>query len=81
MSVILGEASMVNPRYPEIEVRVHSVHPMAVIGATRFAMRRAGVAKPEIRSFSDQAFTSGDATRVCREWVSLVLQPPQHASA
>lgn len=67
---------MANPRYPDIEVKVHSEHPLALIGATRFALRRAGIGKPEIRSFSDQAFTSADARRVCRQWVSLVVQPP-----
>lgn len=63
---------MTNPRYPEIEVRVTSAHPLALIGATRLALRRAGIEKPQIQDFSAQAFSSGDADRVCREWVRLV---------
>lgn len=65
---------MHSPRYPEIEVRVTSDHPLALIGATRWALRRAGIDKPEIRVFSQQAFASpDDAPRVCREWVQLVV--------
>jgi hypothetical protein len=63
---------MISPRYPEIEVRVASAHPLVLIGATRQALRRAGVAKPQIQDFSDQAFASDDAPAVCRQWVRVV---------
>lgn len=63
---------MTGPRYPEIEVRVSSTHPLALIGATRQALRRAGVAKPQIHDFSNQAFASEDADSVCRQWVRVV---------
>jgi hypothetical protein len=66
---------MTSPRYPEIEVRVTSAHPLALIGATRLALRRAGIDKPQIQDFSAQAFSSGDAGSVCREWVRLVGPP------
>ncbi len=65
---------MPSPRYPEIEVRLASAHPLALIGATRWALRRAGIEPPEIRHFSDQAFASEDAPSVCREWVRVVLR-------
>lgn len=70
---------MTSPRYPEIEVRVTSAHPLALIGATRLALRRAGVDKPQIQDFSAQAFSSGDAGSVCREWVRLVDPPAGRA--
>jgi hypothetical protein len=63
------------PRYPEIEVRVAKPHPPLVIAATRAALRRAGVAKPQIDDFSAQAFASADAPSVCRRWVRLVVGP------
>lgn len=70
---------MTSPRYPEIEVRVTSAHPLALIGATRLALRRAGIDKPQIQDFSAQAFSSDDADRVCREWVRLVGPAPGRA--
>jgi hypothetical protein len=63
---------MTSPRYPEIEVRVASAHPLVLIGATRQALRRAGIARPQIQDFSDQAFASDDAPAVCRQWVRVV---------
>jgi hypothetical protein len=68
--------STTRPRYPEIEVRVARPHPLLVIGATRQALRRAGVAKPQIDDFSAQAFASDDPPSVCRRWVRLVVQLP-----
>ena len=64
---------MTTPRYPDIEVRLASTHPVALIGATRLALRRAGVPRPEIQDFSALAFASDDAPSVCREWVRLVM--------
>jgi hypothetical protein len=66
---------MTRPRYPEIEVRVASARPPLLIGATRQALRRAGVAKPQIDDFSAEAFASDDAHSVCRRWVRLVVHP------
>ena len=64
---------MTTPRYPDIEVRVTKPHPPLVIGATRQALRRAGVAKSQIDDFSTEAFASDDAPSVCRRWVRLVV--------
>jgi hypothetical protein len=60
------------PRYPDIAICLSSTHPLVVIGATRYALRRRGVAEAEIRDFSDQAFSSTDVLSVCRSWVRLV---------
>ena len=64
------------PRYPEVQVTLHSRNPCALIGAVRQALREAGVDRDEIRSFSRQAFESSndDSVRqVCGEWASLEL--------
>jgi hypothetical protein len=64
---------MTTPCYPDIEVRVAKTHPPLLIGATREALRRAGVGKSQIDDFSAEAFASGDAFSVCRRWVRLVV--------
>lgn len=63
---------MTRLRYPEIEVEVATTHPLLMIAATRQALRRAGVAKPQIDDFSAQAFASDDPPSVCRRWVRVV---------
>ena len=63
------------PRYPEIEVQAASAKPSLVIGATRQALRRAGVARTDIDDFSSQAFRSDDPVAVCGRWVRLVIGP------
>jgi hypothetical protein len=63
-----------HPRYPEIHVTVHSRNPCALIGAVRLALRRAGVDRDEIRTFSSEAFGSDDDQRVrqvCGRWATL----------
>ena len=64
---------MTTPRYPDIEVQVAKAHPPLLIGATREALRRAGVAKSQIDDFSNEAFASDDPPAVCRRWVRLVV--------
>ncbi len=63
-----------HPRYPEIHVTVHSRNPCALIGAVRLALRRAGVDRDEIRTFSNEAFGSGDddiVREVCGRWTNV----------
>ncbi len=52
---------MVEPKYPDITVRLSSVdgNAMSILGACRKAMRRAKVSEGEIKAFSDKA-TNGD---------------------
>jgi|GEM_PF-1222614 len=62
------------PRYPDIRVAVHSANPLTAISAIRGALRRAGVERREIATFSQQAFTSQDLDHlrdVCRHWVRV----------
>jgi hypothetical protein len=69
------------PRHPGIEVRVASAHPLVLVGATRQALRRAGVARAEIDAFSAEAFASGDVPSVCRRWVRLTVTPDASPAA
>lgn len=65
---------MAGPRYPRIQVCVRSPHPLALISAVRLALRRAGIDRREIRSFSQQALGMDDAEgqrRLCRQWVAV----------
>ena len=62
------------PRYPQIQVTLHSRNPCALIGAVRQALREAGVEREEIRSFSRQAFESSNEVtvhQVCSEWTHV----------
>ena len=69
-----------SPRYPAIRARVASVNPWALIGATREALRRAGVARAEIHEFSTRAARSVDPYAVCRRWVQLEVEAPERSS-
>ena len=60
--------------YSHVRVSTRSANPVALIAATRHQLRRAGVAKEEIRRFSDEAFSSENAASqvdVCRRWVDV----------
>ncbi len=64
------------PRYPQIQVTLHSRNPCALIGAVRQALREAGVEREEIRSFSRQAFESSNEAKVrqvCLEWARVEI--------
>lgn len=66
--------TMLTPRYPQIHVRVRSANPLALVGAVRYALRRAGIERPEIRRFSEEAFDEPSPDRqreVCRHWVRV----------
>ena len=66
------------PRYPEIRVSSESSNPLTVVSAVRYALRRAGVERPEIEAFSRQALSTSDphgVLRVCREWVGRAEAP------
>ncbi len=66
--------TVLKPRYPQIHVRIRSANPLALVGAVRHALRRAGIDRPEIRRFSEEAFEEPSAERqrdVCRHWVKV----------
>lgn len=59
-------------RYPEIHVTVRSGNPLALVAAVRQALRRAGVEKSQISSFSQEALSNedpGQIRQICRAWV------------
>ena len=59
------------PRYPQIRVRVRSRNPLTLVAAIREELRRARAGDEEIRRFSRQALAGGEPARireVCRNW-------------
>ncbi len=68
-------ATMTFPRYPGIQVAVHSQNPLALVAAVREAMRQARIGKSEIRQFSEEALDHKRPERqraVCHEWVRVL---------
>ena len=62
-------------RYPQIEVRIESRHPLALVAAVRHGLRRAGVGPEEIARFSSEAFRAGGGARLLRvvdRWVERI---------
>lgn len=62
------------PRYPDIQVRLHSRNPYALVSAVRMAMRQAAVDASEVERFTVQAFEDEEPGRmleVCRSWARV----------
>jgi len=67
------------PRYPAARVSSKSRKPLALLAATRLALRRAGVSQDEVESFSADAGSVADSPeagtdtliRVCSRWAKL----------
>ncbi|MEM8962258.1 MAG: hypothetical protein AAGD38_12315 [Acidobacteriota bacterium] len=61
-----------HPRHPDIHVTVHSENPLVWISEVRQAMRRAGVERAEIQSFSASALSTPDnadtVRSICSSW-------------
>jgi len=70
------------PRYPQARVRLHSHNPLALIGAVREALRRAGAGKDDLDAFCRGASTLSDheIEPWCRQWTHLDLYPLQQSS-
>lgn len=60
-----------SPRYPDLEVSLRTEHPLALVSATRLALRRAGMDPSEIESFTRTALSSADPRRACSRYVRL----------
>jgi len=63
-----------SPVYPDIEVRVRSLHPLVLVSSVRYALRRAGVASEQISRFSGEALSARSADRqrqICADWVCV----------
>lgn len=67
------------PRYPDARVRLHSQHPLALMGAVREALRHAGAGAEDVERFSRGAAAraADDIVDWCREWARLDLYPPE----
>lgn len=62
------------PRYPDIQVCLHSRNPLAMVSAVRSALRSADVDACEIRRFSEQALADEEPNHVrsvCDEWAAI----------
>ena len=65
-----------SPRYPAARVRHTSRKPLALLAATRFALRRAGVEQAEMDLFLQDAAPASEAgletlESVCARWASV----------
>lgn len=59
------------PRYPELQVSLRTDNPLAVVSATRLALRRAGMNRDEIETFTQTALASEDPRRTCSTYVRI----------
>lgn len=65
---------MLMPRYPDIQICLHSRNPLAMVSAVRSALRSADVDACEIRRFSEQALSEDEPARVhdiCSQWTDI----------
>ena len=68
---------MMPPRYPDIEVRLYSRNPLALVSAVRTAMRVSSVAASEIDRFTAEAMSHEEPERVhdvCSEWAHVEVR-------
>ncbi len=62
------------PRYPDIQVRLRSNNPFALISAVRQALRRSRVDPGEILRFTEEALRSEEPQRmreICSDWAEV----------
>lgn len=59
------------PRYPDLQVSLRTENPLALISATRLAMRRAGKDRAEIETFTRAALASPDPRDACSRYVRV----------
>ena len=62
------------PRYPDIQVRLRSNNPFALISAVRLALRRSHVDPGEISRFTEEALRSEEPQRmrqICSDWAEV----------
>lgn len=65
---------MIMPRYPDIQVQIHSRNPLALVSAIRSALRKSRVDALEIRRFTDEAMASEEPSSiytVCASWAEV----------
>ncbi len=62
------------PRYPDIQVKLHSRNPYALISAVRLALRQAQVDESEIFRFTEEALEVEEPHRmrkICDSWADV----------
>lgn len=59
------------PRYPQLSVSLRSENPLALVSATRLALRRSGAKRREIEQFTHDALASDDPRELCSRWVRI----------
>ena len=67
---------MMEPRYPELQIRLSSSNPFVWVSAARLAMRRSRIDSEEIAQFTDEALESDEPVKmrdVCARWVRIGL--------
>ncbi len=63
-----------NPRYPNVHIRLHTRSPLALVSAVRLGLRRSRVDRNEIRRFTEEAMSSqdpADMRSVCASWAKI----------
>ena len=66
------------PRYPQIQVRLHSRNPFALVSAVRQGLRRSLVDEREIDRFTEEALQAEQPHRmraVCSAWATVESPP------
>lgn len=62
------------PRYPDIQVRLRSNNPFALVSAVRLALRSSHVDQGEIFRFTEEALRNDEPQRirqVCSDWAEV----------
>ncbi len=65
---------LMTPRYPEINVRLRSDNPFALVSAIRLALRRSQVDPGVISRFTEEALANEEPQRmrqVCSDWAEV----------
>ena len=66
------------PRYPDIQIQLHSHNPFALVSAVRQELRRRHVDAGEIARFTAEALSSEEPTHVrdvCTSWATVEVLP------
>ncbi len=65
---------LMDPRYPDIRIRLRSNNPFALVSAVRLALRRSQVDPLEIHRFTEEALADDEPRRirrVCSDWAEV----------
>lgn len=65
------------PRYPEVQIRLHSRNPFAWVSAIRQALRHSHVDDREIVRFTEEALGQDEPSRireVCSSWAEIEVR-------